>query len=308
MKKNKPLGYIAILIVVTIYGVSYISRDVIVKHMHATSVTFFQLLLMTVLFLAYNLITHKNFKVDKKDIPMIIVSGLIGTSVFHTLTILSVTHIGPTVSALMFGFASVFSLLIDVTVLKKRTNKLGVISVIISLTGVYILMGIRLDDLASTNFLGYALCIGSVIAWVVYCFLSDKISNKYDKTVLLSYQATAGMISTIPFLIAHPVSVSTFSNSEVLVNLAILGIINAAIAYFLNIYSIKQIGVTLANLFMNFMPIVTIVVAFMFYGTVPQMNQLIGGAIVIISVFMLSHAQALSDQAAMQTATETTES
>lgn len=286
--RSKSSGLIAILIVVTIYGVSYISRDVISKYMHTTTILAFQMSIMTILFGIYNLIKKMKFKIEKSDILMIILSGLFGTTFFHGLTILSITEIGPTVSSLLFGFAAIFSLLIEVTFFNRRKTKLSIISVVVSLIGVYILMGINMKDLTSTNFKGYALCLLSIISWVVYCFFTDKISDKYEKTILLNYQALVGALTTIPFLFIYPVNAGNLIMPEVVINIIILGVFNSTIAYFLNIYAIKIIGVTLSNLFMNFLPIVTIIVSMILYKEIPGINQIVGGIIIISSVFLLN--------------------
>ncbi|CAH2212235.1 DMT family transporter [Tepidibacter aestuarii] len=291
MNKSKVLGLIAIIIVVTIYGVSYISRDVIDDYMHATVIVGFQLTIMAVLFTIYNVVKKYNFKIEKSDIFIICLSGLFGTTFFHVLTVLSITAIGPTVSSLLFGFAAVFSLLIDTIFFKRPKTKLSIVSVIVSLIGVYILMGIDFNDLASTNFKGYSLTLLSIISWVVYCFLSDKVSDKYDKTVMLNYQAAVGAVTTLPFIFVYPVSMGHLMMGKVIINLIILGVFNSTIAYFLNIYAIKNIGVTLSNLFMNFLPVITIILSLLLYGTIPSMNQVVGGIIIITSVLLLNKDQ-----------------
>lgn len=288
---SKTSGLLAMLLVVTIYGVSYISRAVISDYMHTTVIVGLQMTIMAILFTIYNLIKKINMKIDKSDILILIVSGLFGTTLFHGFTTLSITQIGPTVSSLLFGFAAVFSLIIDTIFFKRPKTKLSIISVIISLAGVYILMGIDFASLASTNFMGYALCLLSIISWVIYCFLADKISDKYEKTVILNYQAIVGAITTLPFIILYPVAMNDLLKLETVINLIILGVFNSTLAYFLNIFAIKKIGVTLSNLFMNFLPIVTIVLSMILYGELPTSYQIIGGIIIIISVFLLNKDQ-----------------
>lgn len=75
-----------------------------------------------------------------------------------------------------------------------------------------------------------------------------------------------------------------------------LGIVNSSIAYFLNMYAIQRIGVTLSNLFLNFLPVVTIIVAAILYGKIPTSKQILGGTLVIISVFMLNRDQKKLEQ------------
>ncbi|MEG0377152.1 MAG: DMT family transporter, partial [Eubacterium sp.] len=265
--------------------------DVIVKQMHPTTIVAFQMTIMAVLFTLYNMVKKMNMKIEKKDIFIVLLSGLVGTSFFHIFTVMSVQFIGPTVSSLLFGFAAIFSLFIDFVFFKRKKTKLSILAVVVSLIGVYILMGINPADLANTNFMGYAITLISIIAWVVYCFLADKVSDKYEKTVVLNYQALVGAVTTIPFLFIFPVSMEVLFSVNALVSLLILGVFNSAIAYFLNIFAIKRIGVTFSNLFMNFLPIVTIIIGLILYGRIPTINQIIGGAVIITSVLILDKDQ-----------------
>ena len=128
--KGKASGLLAMTVVVTIYGVSYISRAVISEYLSTIAIVGVQMGIMTVLFFLYNLITKKDMKVNKKDIPMIVISGLFGTTFFHGLTILSITEIGATVSSLLYGFAAVFALLIEIALFHRPKTKLGIGSVV----------------------------------------------------------------------------------------------------------------------------------------------------------------------------------
>lgn len=295
MKQNKTLGCIAITIVAIIYGVSYMARNMITdtKAMDPAVITLLQLAIMGVLFLIYNLATKKNMKIAKKDIPMLILSGLFGTFLFHTLTNLSVAHMGAGIASLLFGLAAAFSLIISAIFFKKKTNALSWIAVVVGLVGLYVIMDIKPESFGETDVLGYVFSIGSVLAWVIYCFLADKVSNQYENSVVLFWNAMVGIIASLPFLFIYPIDGAAFSAniSTIIIALVILGIFNATIAYFLNIYAIKQIGVNLANIFLNFMPIATLVAVFIVFGTPPTINQVIGGLIIIVSVFMLSFAE-----------------
>lgn len=293
MKKSegKTAGILAMAVVVTIYGVSYISREVISRYLETVAILGIQMTIMTLLFAGYNVMTAKKMKLRKKDIPLIIVSGLFGTTFYHGFTILSVTSMGATVSSLLFGFAAVFALIVEILVFHRKKTRLGILSIIVSLIGVYILMGVKFSDLASTNFKGYALCLLSIISWVAYCFLTDRISEGYEKTVLLNYQALVGTVTTLPFLFLNPIEKGVFTHPEVFGNLIVLGVFNSTFAYFLNIYAIKKIGVTLSNLMLDFLPVVTIIISLLLYGTIPTGNQIVGGIIILISVFLLDKDQ-----------------
>lgn len=289
--KGKTIGLLAMVVVVTIYGVSYISRAVISEYLPTVVILGIQMAIMTILFTGYNLLTKKMMKVKTKDWGLIILSGLFGTTFFHGFTILSVTSIGATVSSLLFGFAAVFALIMEIVFFHRKKTKLGILGILISLIGVYILMGVKIGDLMSTNFKGYALCLLSTVSWVVYCFLTDRISSGYEKTVLLNYQALVGAVTTLPFLFFYQIEPSVLAKPSVFMNLIVLGVFNSTFAYFLNIFAIKKIGVLLSNLMLDFLPVVTILISLVLYKTIPTANQIIGGIIILASVFMLDKDQ-----------------
>ena len=298
MKKvNKASGMIAMAAVVLIYGISYISREAIGSALSAAQVLAIQMTIMAVFFGLYNLIGHKSFKLKKKDVAWVLASGLFGTTFFHGFTLLSVNSLGATVSSLLYGFAAAFALLIEILLFHRKKTVLGIASIAISLTGIFILMDMKLEDLASTNFTGYLLGLASVASWVVYTFLCDRITGDYPQTVLLSYQSLVGVVTTLPLLLLGSTSIAGLSDPMVVVHILFLGLFNSSIAYFLNMYAIQRIGVTLSNLFLNFLPVVTMVMAIILYGQLPSGKQIIGGALVIVSVFMLNKDQKNLDSA-----------
>ncbi len=295
MKQNKAMGYLAITFSAIIYGVSYLARNIITdtNSMDPTAITFFMLSIMAAMFFIYNLVTKKSMKFKKEDALMLVLSGFVGMFLFQTLTNLSVSHVGAGIPSLVFGLATAFSLIINAIFLKKKSNMLGWSAVILSIAGLVIVTGMTPQTFADTNLLGYGMSIGSALAWVIYCFLADKISGKYEKTVLLFWNALVGAICSAPFLIIYPMDTAVVSANlgSIVFALVILGFFNATLGKFLNVYAIKIVGVNMSNIFLNFMPIATLVSVFFVYGTPPKINEVIGGLIIIGSVLLLGVAE-----------------
>ncbi|WKY48147.1 DMT family transporter [Eubacteriaceae bacterium ES3] len=291
MEQNRKLGILAILGVVLISGVAYISKDIIVDYLNPIVVVALQLIIMAGLLTVYNFARKISFAVEKKDIWMIVLSGLFGTTFFNLFSVMSIRYIGGTVSSLLFGLAAVLSLVIEFVFYRRKRTVLSIVSVALSLVGVYILMGLNPAELLETNLIGYFLSLLSIIAWVLFCFFSDRVSSACEKTVVLNYQALVGVMTTMPFLFVYPVARSSLTNPIVIINMLVLGVLNATVAYFLCIYAIRHIGLTFSNLLMNFFPVITVLVTFLIYGTMPSLNQMIGGVVILISVLILNRDQ-----------------
>ena len=54
---------------------------------------------------------------------------------------------------------------------------LGLVSLVVCI----FLAELKIGDLMATNFKGYALCFLNIISWVIYCFLTDRISDGYER-------------------------------------------------------------------------------------------------------------------------------
>ena len=297
MNQSKTNGYLAITIVAIIYGVSYMARKLITETeaIAPPIITLLQLAIMAILFGAYNVLTKKSMKISRKHFPMVALAGLVGTFIFHTLTNVSVSHVGAGIPSLLFGLAAAFSLITSVVIYKKRTNILSWGAVLAGLVGLYVIMGITPESFADTNFLGYGYSIGSVMAWVAYCFLANKVADDYDKSVVLFWNAMVGVAASVPFLFFYPMNMAAINANlnNIIIALVILGLFNATIAYFMTLYAIKKIGVNMSNIFLNFMPIATLGAVFIVDGTPPKSNEVIGGIIIITSVLLLGYAESL---------------
>jgi drug/metabolite transporter (DMT)-like permease len=246
------------------------------------------MIIMLVLFTAVNLINHKNLKLDRKDLITIILSGLTGTLLFQLFTIIGVQYVGPLVTALLTSLSTAISLLIEYAFFHRKKTLLGILAALISIIGVYFIAGYNLGGLTASALIGYGISLLAVISWVVYGFLSNKVSKKYEQTVVLNYQAIVGVVTMLPFLfIYQPLSVSIIFESDVIINLIILGVFNSSLSYFFGVYAFKHVGVTLSNIVLNCTGIVTMVVSIILYNAWPAIGQIIGGLLLIVSVIIL---------------------
>ena len=128
---GRSRGLLAMSVVVCIYGVSYISREVVGKYLPTVVILAVQMGIMLIIFTLYNILTKKCMKIRKKDILPVIISGLFGTTLFQGFTILSVNSIGASVSTMLYGFAAVFALIIEILLFKRKKTALGVVSSLI---------------------------------------------------------------------------------------------------------------------------------------------------------------------------------
>ena len=112
-----------------------------------------------------------------------------------------------------------------------------------------------------------------------------------NKAAGMAAMSVVVFIYGISYIAREAVGAYLGTTAIVGLQLGIMALLFTIFAYFLNLYALKQIGVTLSNLFLNFMPVVTILAALVLYHTIPTGKQVIGGILIIASVFMLDKDQ-----------------
>jgi len=175
-------------------------------------------------------------------------------------------------------------------VCRERISVSEALLILISIAGIVLVL---FDDLTVStslqDMLGYGLMLLSLVFWTIYSLMTKKVSQKYSSLKITAIQSIMALLLFIPTLLIP----GTFPNFQIFSpgdwwNLLFLGVICSGVCYFLFIHSIHVLGVTLPNLLLNFIPIVTIVTnAIIGHQTISPL-QIIGGIVVVASMTVLT--------------------
>lgn len=154
------------------------------------------------------------------------------------------------------------------------------------LLGILILVGIYF--LAPTfdmnNSLTQGLLIGLVSAlfWSFRNLLLKTTITQFNSSILMFYQLLVVMILLLPALFFYQGE----QVSSQLPYLIFLGLVTTAIGHTLFIHSFNHFSVSTASILASTQPIYGIIVAFLVLAEVPSGRSMIGGAIIILTVFI----------------------
>jgi drug/metabolite transporter (DMT)-like permease len=136
--------------------------------------------------------------------------------------------------------------------------------------------------------------IGAVVSWVIYSMASKPLFKKYSYLTIVYYQ----FLYSLPFfLILVPFEANHWSNIglEAIAHLVFLGVFASVLGFYYYAKAMDLLGITESSIFINFLPIVTILFSFVYMGQMISMKQLIGGILVMCSVTVTTiHEKKLS--------------
>lgn len=284
MNGKKALPLMAIVATSIIWGLSFLSIKVAVGVLPPMTLALVRFLIGSVVLSIIYFIMEKEKRLNKKDIPMLALSGCIGMSAYFYFENNGIKYISASSASIIIAVIPIFTLIAEIIFLKAELTKKKIISVIVSFFGVYLIVGFNSGGGSENSLKGYLLMFGAVLVWVTYSITTKSLYKKYSQIAIVYFQTLFGTLFLVPFVFFETTNWSLVDNTIIL-NVIFLGIFCSAIAYYLYIYAMDHLGVSTTSLFLNLLPVVTVIASYFILGERINLYQMIGGALVIFSVY-----------------------
>ncbi len=286
---NVLKSYISILLVCLFWGFSFISTKICLQWFTPFSLAFFRFLIASIILFIVLKVSEKDIRIEKKDISRFVLCGFSGVFLYFAFENLAIEMLSASLAAIFLALLPAFAIFADYIFLKAPFTKSKVISVSMSVLGAIFVAGFNIDN-NSNMVLGIILIILSVVSWIAFSYLSAPLQQKYSPLKSTFYQSLFG---TIFFLMALPFGMPSFEgfNMTGILNLIFLGVICSAICYILYNFALKHISIVICSIFINLMPIITVVASMFILNEKINPMQAIGAALIIGSVFVVTNKQ-----------------
>jgi drug/metabolite transporter (DMT)-like permease len=153
----------------------------------------------------------------------------------------------------------------------------------ISMAGVWMVAGVSFA--LSGSLLGYVYMGGAALSWVVYCFLTRPLFTRCSRIYIVFWQSVFGVAGFLPFAITE---YSRWGRLDlpVLLHIIFLGICCSALGYWFYARSLEVLGIAVSSVFINFIPVVTVIGGFFLLGERLTALQWLGAALVVSGVYL----------------------
>jgi drug/metabolite transporter (DMT)-like permease len=267
--------------------------------------------LAVILMLAIGLIFRQNNilglqRMDRKDLPLFLLGGLFQPFlyfIFETYTYQSFAS--PTIAEAMLSTQPVLAPIFAFVLLRERVTRNNIIGILLSTIGMLMLLLMGNGDmgngvLAIGNGKGVILAILTVSMSVSYSVILRRIPSRYSPLSIVFYVQSIslilfyivwGVMGEVGALLHHTIPFyTTLHNTPQLLQscLAVgyLAVFSSVAAFVLFCYTVRQIGVTRANIFNNVRPVFTAILMWIMFGEILPVWKLVGIAVIIIGLFI----------------------
>jgi len=282
--------YVKLCLTALFWGGAFVAGKHVSQHVDSAAIAFFRFAIASVLLLAVTWLQQGKLpRPTGKQAMALVVLGMTGIFSYNVLFFKGLRLIEAGRASLIIATCPGFIALGSVLVFKERLGRLRLAGVVLSILGASVVVskGQLGTLLAGGIGLGEWFILGCVLSWVIYSLIGKTIMTALSPLVAVSY---AVVIGTIALAIATGFDnlAANAKRASALDWLAILYMaVLATVLGFVWFYEgIKGIGVTRAGLFINFVPVCAVTLAFLILDEPLTWSLGLGAVLVLVGVFL----------------------
>lgn len=286
---QKVLALMLLLFTCVAWGGSYVSIQICLDAMGPVYLPFFRYLLSAVLLFVVLKGKGMSLRLEASDWVKVGLTALFSITVYFYFENSAIKKIGANEAAILVAMLPIVALIGNRIFLKQKLLRRNVISAVISIVGIYFVIG---GVQFGQNKLGYFYIFLSNLSWSAYLINTKPLLKKYDGLVLTFYQCLIGSLAFLPALPMDYFYIDKITTGIIL-HFLFLALICSAVCTVCYTFAIKHCGVGISALCLNFIPVATFFFSFLILREVMRPIQLIGAFVAISGLLLMKEDQAI---------------
>lgn len=284
------LIYVKLMLTAIFWGGTFIAGRVVAKDVGPFSAAFFRFAIASSFLILFTWrIDGRLLLPKKRQMVPVILLGLTGVFTYNVFFFKGLKLINAGRASIIIANNPIFIALLSAYFFKEKLNLIKVIGIIISVTGAIIVISKgNLNEIVQGNIgRGEIYILICVLSWVLYSLIGKVVMSDLSPISSVSYSCVIGT-----FFLFFPACfegiLNNFHHYPITAWLGIfyLGIFGTVVGFVWYYEGIKQIGPTKASLFINFVPVSAVILAFMILDEPITLSLFIGTILVCAGVYL----------------------
>ncbi|MEG6586242.1 DMT family transporter [Dendrosporobacter sp. 1207_IL3150] len=233
----------------------------------------------------------------KNEWPPLIMLGLIGTFLYHALFFTSLQYTTAINSSLIGSTNPMITAVLAAMFIKEKISLVRMAGIMLSLLGVILTVTNGQWSVLTALSLNYGdiLMLLAVGSWACYSLLSRKVMQKYKLSPILltAYTFLTCTVISIPFVLwENPATYLPTVTFGGWLSILYMTIFASVIGYLVHLIAIEKIGAAKSAIFINLVPVFTIIQSVYILGEPFSLLKLLSAAIIISGVYLTTRPDA----------------
>ena len=284
------LIYVKLMLTAIFWGGTFIAGRVVAKDVGPFSASFFRFAIASsFLILIIWRIDGRLLLPKKRQMVPVILLGLTGVFTYNVFFFKGLKLINAGRASIIIANNPIFIAILSAYFFKEKLNLIKAVGIIISVIGAIIVISKgNLNEIVQGNIgWGEIYIFFCVLSWVVYSLIGKVVMSDLSPISSVFYSCVIGT-----FFLFFPACfegiLNNFHHYPITAWLGIfyLGIFGTVVGFVWYYEGIKQIGPTKASLFINFVPVSAVILAYMILDEPITLSLFIGTILVCAGVYL----------------------
>ncbi len=287
------LTYISLIFTMFLWGGTFIAGRLLAESVAPASAAFLRFLIASVAMLLVTRLVEKKLIMPSKRLwlPLTLL-GMTGVFAYNVFFFKGLQQISAGRASLIIACTPLVITIFAAIFLRERLTSLKSCGVLLSLTGaITVISNGHPGSLLSGGFgPGEQALVGCVLSWSAYSLIGRSVLGSLSPLCAVCYSS---MIGTV--LLSIPAAreglfgrLSTITSLD-WVSLAYLGVCGTAVGFSLYYQGIKKLGASRAGIFINLVPLFSILLSWLILGESVKPAVLVGGILVLSGVSLTNY-------------------
>lgn len=282
--------YIKLWLTALFWAGAFIAGKHAAGHLDSSSIAFLRFALAAGLLLA---LTRKREgrlpRPDGRQMATLVLLGFVGIFGYNFMFFKGLRLIEAGRASLIIATCPAFIALSSAILFRERLGGLRLTGILLSVLGAAVVVSKgQISSIVHGGVgPGELLILGCVLSWVVYSLLGKTIMRALSPLVAVSYTVIVGTLALFVTAwlegLGENLSRASALDAVAIVYMAVFGTVVGFVWFY---EGINDIGVTRAGLFINFVPVFAVLLAYLILGEPLTGSLAVGACLVLIGVFL----------------------
>lgn len=253
------------------------------------SLTFFRFLIAATILFLIMLKRGEDLTLERSDIPKIVLLSLLGMVGYHVLFFTALKYTSSVNTSLIAAMNPIITTIMASLFLKEKFPKKAIGGIITSFLGVaMIVTNGSIDVIKNMNFnVGDIYMLFAILSFSLYFIVLKGIVGRIVSIKLTFYVFLFCVILLIPMVIyENPMSYLPNTTLKGWGSLVYMSVFASVIAYLIQLISVKRIGPAKTSLYINLVPLFSMIMAYFILGEIITLPKILAGAMIISGVII----------------------
>ncbi len=228
---------------------------------------------------------RKLLRISPRDIWMFLGTGILSIVLFNVLYFTATTMVTLSMAAVLLYTAPCFVMVMSALFFKERMTRKKLLALVAAFFGCSLTAGV-LGGLGNIDVLGVAVGVGSGFGYALYSIFGKVALKRYHPFTITFYTFLVASLFLVPFSDLPEIASAAASGSASM--MLLLGVLITLVPYFLYTYGLNHMDAGKAAVIAFVEPMVATVVGFVLFGEELGIPELVGIALILLSVVLLN--------------------